>query len=319
MLKSVYYKRTHLSPMSALPAELKAWPQWVVFKLEAQPGQSKLAKVPYQPGTGCKASTTNTGHWSDFETACQALARGRFDGLGFVFSASDPFVGIDIDGCVNPKTGALQEVVLGVDKVTGEATTVPARQVLTWLDSWSEFSCSKTGLHVILKGDIPAALKPTGSSFELYKTGRFFALTGDRVASLAPTVNERPRRVAALYRRLQELNPRPRACETYVPPSTPLRIDDAELLAIIRASKNGAQFEALWNGAVDDPSVGDYRLSCHLAFWCDRDIERMDRLFRQSPRMRAKWDRPLNGTTYGQWTLVKAIAITPCGYRGAGG
>lgn len=48
---------------------------------------------------------------------------------------------------------------------------------------------------------------------------------------------------------------------------------------------------------------------CNMpAFWCGKDIEQMDRLFRQSGLMRDKWDRVQSGTTYGRITLEKAIS-----------
>jgi putative DNA primase/helicase len=52
-----------------------------------------------------------------------------------------------------------------------------------------------------------------------------------------------------------------------------------------------------------------------LAFWCGRDTDQMDRLFRQSGLYREKWDRPQTGSTYGWITLEKAAADTQNVYR----
>ena len=53
-------------------------------------------------------------------------------------------------------------------------------------------------------------------------------------------------------------------------------------------------------------SEADLSLCNMLAFWCRRDTERMDRIFRQSGLMREKWDRKQSGSTYGKITLRKA-------------
>jgi hypothetical protein len=45
-----------------------------------------------------------------------------------------------------------------------------------------------------------------------------------------------------------------------------------------------------------------------LAFWTAGDLDRMDRLFRQSGLMRDKWDEKHGKETYGQTTLGKAVA-----------
>jgi len=47
-----------------------------------------------------------------------------------------------------------------------------------------------------------------------------------------------------------------------------------------------------------------------LVFWCNGDAEQIDRLFRQSGRMRPdKWDRSLGATTYGMFSIQKQIAV----------
>lgn len=44
-----------------------------------------------------------------------------------------------------------------------------------------------------------------------------------------------------------------------------------------------------------------------LAFWCQKDIAMMDRIFRQSQLMRDKWDEKHGRDTYGNITLQKAV------------
>ena len=70
------------------------------------PGAKKPTKIPYQPG-GALASSTDSATWSTFDDVRAAYEAGGFDGVGFVFTADDPFVGIDLDGCRDAATGEL--------------------------------------------------------------------------------------------------------------------------------------------------------------------------------------------------------------------
>lgn len=88
-------------------------------------------------------------------------------------------------------------------------------------------------------------------------------------------------------------------------------LSDESVLQKASCSKNSERFNAIWNGEVSDgksPSEADMALATILAFWCGKDLEQMDRLFRRSKLMRDIWDRQQSGTTYGQLTLQKAAA-----------
>ena len=54
-------------------------------------------------------------------------------------------------------------------------------------------------------------------------------------------------------------------------------------------------------------------LCVRLAFWT-RDPDQLDRLFRQSGLMRAKWDTKHGAQTYGHMTIAKALAVQQDGY-----
>src|SRR5262245_3785979 len=89
-----------------LPEQLLKARQWVTWKLEARPQGQKPAKVPYSPTRNNKRALPNNANtWGSFETALASLHSNRFDGLGFVLSDSDPFAVIDLDACIDPKTG----------------------------------------------------------------------------------------------------------------------------------------------------------------------------------------------------------------------
>lgn len=76
---------TPLRPQQkTIPGELKARPQWVVWRSEERDG--KLTKVPYYTPTR-KASATDPQTWLSFEDAWRLYESARFDGIGYVFGA----------------------------------------------------------------------------------------------------------------------------------------------------------------------------------------------------------------------------------------
>jgi len=151
------YINPRILPMKAenIPEELKARPQWVVWKAAG----AKPDKVPYSPRTGRKASSTDLLTWSTFQEALEAYENGEYAGLGFVFSSADPYTGIDLDDCVD-----------------GDGEIAPwALEIVRYFDSYTELSATGTGLHVIVRGDVPNRRK---GDVEVYSSKRFFTVTG---------------------------------------------------------------------------------------------------------------------------------------------
>ena len=81
----------------AVPSEIKNLPQWVLWNYEVRAG--KQTKIPKQTtGANAKANTPST--WTDYHTACTAHHNGQFEGIGFVFTETDIYLGIDLDNCI---------------------------------------------------------------------------------------------------------------------------------------------------------------------------------------------------------------------------
>ena len=85
--------------VETIPAELRERRQWVCWKYETRSGQAKPTKVP-KTIRGGNADSTNPSTWTSFGEALDAATNGDFDGIGFVFSTEDPYVGIDLDDCI---------------------------------------------------------------------------------------------------------------------------------------------------------------------------------------------------------------------------
>jgi putative DNA primase/helicase len=139
----------------SIPSELIIRPQWVVWKAVGD----KPDKVPYSVTTGCKASSTDLLTWATFQEALEAYQNGEYAGLGFVFSSADPYTGIDLDNCV----GGDGEIALW------------ALEIARYFDSYTELSATGTGLHIIVRGNVPNRRK---GEVEVYSSKRFFTVTG---------------------------------------------------------------------------------------------------------------------------------------------
>jgi putative DNA primase/helicase len=141
--------------VECIPEELKIRPQWVVWKAVGD----KPDKVPHSARTRRRASSTDLLTWSTFQEALEAYENGEYAGLGFVFSSADPYTGIDLDNCVG-----------------GDGEIAPwALEIGRYFDSYTELSATGTGLHVIVRGEVPNRRK---GDVEVYSSKRFFTVTG---------------------------------------------------------------------------------------------------------------------------------------------
>jgi hypothetical protein len=157
------------APTTAIrvPASLAELDQWIVWRYEAR-DDSKPTKVPYQPN-GRHASSTDPTTWWSCEDALGALRedRGRWQGIGFVFSASDQLFGIDLDQCLD-----------AAGKLKPWAQPIIER----FFDTYAEVSPSGRGIKLWAKGALPdnGVAFPLGDGrVEIYDRGRYFTFTGD--------------------------------------------------------------------------------------------------------------------------------------------
>src|ERR1019366_6728845 len=100
-------RKHYREKLVAVPAELKALPNWVCYRMEERAGQSKPTKVPYNPASGDHAKANDAATWTDYETCAAAVGRGEYDGIGFEFTP--PHVGVDLDHCRDVGTLEIQD------------------------------------------------------------------------------------------------------------------------------------------------------------------------------------------------------------------
>ena len=309
----------NLSNSHAVPEAFKSYPQFVVWKLVQKSGESKPAKVPFDPKTGNRASPTDPTTWADYGAACRVWSAGAYNGIGFVFTACDPFAFVDLDGCCDSATG----------KWTDEARAVAAQ----FSGAAMEVSQSGTGCHIVGSVTDKSLFRDRrnkwGGRFECYFTDRFMAISrngwqGDATVDITTALQAwLPTRGAGKDGRELPVGRDPRWCGPE---------DDGELvqrmlaageltdeqtahvlgnphdLANLPALKRHERHElvyALWTkhdsmlgrsypssqtGKSFDHSAADQALMNALAFWTGCDHERMVRLFGKSALgNREKW------------------------------
>jgi len=305
-------------PAQSVPESLREREQWVCWRTEHRDGEP--TKVPIEPVAGGFASTSEPDSWRAFGVArgYAAAEDTTVDGVGFVFTEADPFVGVDLDDCRDPETGSLDE---------------SAASIVDRLESYTEVSPSGTGVHVLLRGELPEGRNRRGK-IELYDQGRYFTVTGARIDGAPRSVAAREDALATVHAEHvareddgRDEEPAQDGADmdstgngnSAPTPGTgtrsgPADLTDDELLERAMAAANGDKFRRLWNGdtsGYDSHSEADLALCCLLAFWTGTDTARIDRLFRRSGLMRPKWDEVHYGDdrTYGEGTIEEAVAF----------
>jgi hypothetical protein len=142
--------------MENIPAELKHYHHWVVWK------DDKVPYDPTRPNTKCDVTDNST--WGSFCQAEAAYSEGGWGGVGFVLTGNG-IAGVDLDNCV-------------VDRIPKPE----AMNLLADLDAaYIEYSPSGNGLRAFgfaknLNKGVTGQLN--GLSVELYSDKRYLTLTG---------------------------------------------------------------------------------------------------------------------------------------------
>ena len=272
--------------MISVPTELTEYKQWVLWKRVDVNGRT--AKLPISAWSGKAAACDKPETWTSFRHVCYALRKYRAEGIGFVFTSSDPFCGVDLDHC-HDQTGNLNP---------------KASELVRKLSSYTELSPSGTGLHIIVKANIVGSGR-RGTGLEIYSAGRYFTITGKHLAGTPDGIEERQSELDGIVREQF----RPDRNESEAKATEPgLRFrSDTELIRRALGAKSGARFTKLWNGDITDydgdHSRADAALCRMLSYWTGGNPTHIDRLFRMSGLMRDKWNRKTGEETYGHRTI----------------
>ncbi len=254
-----------------IPDALQKRDQWILWSTETRDGDP--TKAPKQPG-GAYASSTDSDTWMPFSDARDAYASGDFDGIGFVFDEEGPFVGVDLDGCVD-----------GTD-LTGGAWDVVKR-----LDSYTEGSPSGTGLHIICRGFLPdfgnrSSEVPGLKELELYDQARYFTFTGRHLDGTPETVENRAQEV---YDLCEEVFGKDTSSQNGTP--EPLDVPGQELVAQRR--EHDSKLDRLMagdTGGYKSHSEAQQALANKLAYYLQSNEREMMEVFKDSDMCRGDED-----------------------------
>lgn len=249
-----------------IPSELKKLSQWVLWKYGDREG--KRTKVPHQVN-GAYAKVNDRKTWTEFDNAIRAVETDEYDGIGFVFTDEDPYVGLDFDRCV----------------LDDGNIRINIREILNRLNSYTEISPSGKGLHCIVNAD--AVVRRRSDICEIYGSGQYFTVTGRRYADTPSTIERRHEIVETLLADMGLID--------RIRSST--QSDWFQSLFRGEIPNYPSQSEA------------DLALCGILSRWTDKDKDQIDRIFRMSGLMRNKWNEihHSNGDTYGEGTIAVEI------------
>ena len=138
--------------------------------------EDKVPLIAIPSGSIFEASSTDPATWRYHETALETYTRNaHISGVGRVITREDPYVGVDLDKCLDPATGEVEAW---------------AMQIIEELDSYSEISPSGTGVKIWIK--VPEFTRSYKKArLEIYSRSRYFTLTGQQLPGSPSTVEER--------------------------------------------------------------------------------------------------------------------------------
>lgn len=283
--------------------ELKDLKQWVCYRNVWDEEKQKNKKIPKDAQTGRGAKSNDESTWNIFPVAIEGLKRFNLDGVGFEFASG--YLGIDLDNVIS-SSGDLSPF---------------ASEIVDLIDSYTEYSPSGKGLHILCKADLGrTGCRNDEIGIEIYNYGRFFTITGNPYGLVKP-IQERTEQVKEviekyLHKGLQEDEIKLVQKGQISAPSSSVEykyesLSDDELWQRMFDSPKGSVIRGLYSGDTsgysDDHSRADQALVNHLAYWTNCDVERIDRMFRQTGLYRDKWDEKRGQLTYGERTIAVAV------------
>ena len=151
-----------------IPPDLANRQQWLLWKFEPKQGQVKPAKIPYYVQGGRRAGGQGDDRdrmrLATLSVVRRAYERGGWSGIGFAFLPDDGLIGIDIDGAIDPETGAISERCSNIIKAC---------------NSFTEYSPSGKGVHIIVQGHTTTN-KSNDIGLEVFCERQFFTFTANR-------------------------------------------------------------------------------------------------------------------------------------------
>lgn len=286
------------SQFNSVPQALKDLDQWVCWKYEQR--GDKPTKPPYNARTGCYARTTDKSTWHSFQEAEKAFTSGKYEGIGFVFAATDNFAGIDIDDCVNPVTGEINFYAQGI---------------INKHPTYWEISPSGTGVKGFLKvrSQLDSKRKKLdGIEIELYCSSRYFTVTGKHLPGIPKSVNDCTKAFEQLHQTLsQDTTSKVIHSQGWQERENDPLTDEEILERLFDEDKRGPEWEALYKSGTSSKAASDSQLDFSLikklAYYAGKDGHtQIERLAESAALYREKWNSNRGDTTWLRKSIIEA-------------
>ena len=244
------------------PAELRKINRWLCYDLSN--------KIPLSPVNGVKAiDVTNPDNLSDSQTAL--ITKETHSDIGIGFALGYGIMGIDFDHCID-EDGCVDSEIMNIIEEIG---------------SYTEISHSGTGIHIICKGELPAAGnrgKIGDVNIEMYDQNRYFTMTGrvlngyNKLRSgkkVVPKVQEKYCKRTEVTENITK--------ECHICEDIPAQLEKAMKDPVFAAYYNGER-------PTGDESVDDMGFMQKIVFWFGRDMDTCIDIFMSSDYFDTKDD-----------------------------
>lgn len=288
--------------------KIKAWTMWA-FKTQKKNETSKPQKMPlFGPLT--PASIADPSTWLRFNEVENMIENPSFNGVNFAFTKMHPYIGVDIDSCVD-ENGKLSKL---------------AQTIVHLLNSYTEYSPSGRGIRIIVRAPEGFEMEDRNDQLqgiEIYKNAHFLSITGNTL-HVSSTIEERSNEIIHILSAV--LHP---SAKEHLTEITEADIEhyagcseetSVILKRIFMNNKKmpgnqmtyGEYYEALYtHGYIDnDESTDDWKLACELVYQCAGDITKAKDIIETSAiyHSRDKWQENRRGYgTYTDMTLFNAL------------
>lgn len=278
-----------------IPQAMKLSARWICFQ--------KDTKRPINIHTGTYAKTDDNKTWGTYGEA-YAYYLSHVDKIGgLAFMLGDGFIGIDLDNHIDKETNEKPMSDEDFKELVGEFTRI--------LSSYSEYSLSGDGVHIICRGILPEGRNKV-ANIEMYSKGRYFCTTGNAMERTPLEVNDRTNEITSLFNKYLAPKIIEKESSYDISDNHISKLSDDEVIDKIKSSKQSELFYKLYSGdwqntTFSSQSDADLSLTTILCFWCNGDADQIDRIFRKSGLMRSKWDEKRGAMKYGEITIEKSL------------
>ena len=264
-----------------VPQEMRQQKRWICYAVSTR-GQ-KQSKIPINAlgvndsFQGAIASDAST--WCDFNKALAFCAENALEGIGFELLDSGMFA-IDLDNKPDENGKQLPQKDFQ-DMVNDFVAT---------LDSYTEWSASGNGVHIICYGKLPEGTKSDNVAIEIYEGAKYFVITGNAIRrSFIKDGSEKIGVLLKKYARKTEERPTSNGYEDVSETLT-----DSQVLKNMASSKSGPKISRLFKGDCSD--YGGERkkaiqaLCNFIAYFSSCDAEQVERIFEKSALVGEEWE-----------------------------